>query len=243
VSGGGVDVGIGGAEGGGGASGGGDGSGGGNHVDVGDGTEGSGTGSGGVGFFPPEIPCPDRDMCSVLSPYPPADEAPEVEAATPVVTIRDVAHLVPAQGNAGMEPSGWTVIGLPTNFFADVSPNVVSTTLLGTTADVRFTPVSFVWDHGDGSTLTSSIGGATWADLRVPEFSTTATSHVYKAPGDYTVTLTVLYSAEYRIGGGDWRALAGTVPSTAPPITATAKQAKTVLVPGECALRTVSPGC
>ncbi|WP_157412116.1 PKD domain-containing protein [Agreia sp. Leaf283] len=159
------------------------------------------------------------------------------------MTTREIAHLVPGTAGQGMEPNGWMVVGLPTNFYADAAPSVVSTTLLGSPAEVRFTPVSFTWDHGDGTSTTSVTGGASWASLGVAEFSETATSHVYERPGDYTITLTILYAAEYRIGGGEWRALAGTVPSTAPPITASAKAAKTVLVADDCGRRRISPGC
>jgi hypothetical protein len=169
-------------------------------------------------------------------------EAP-TPTTTPVVTTREVAHLVPAVGTLGMEPKGWMVVGLPTNFYADAAPSVVSTTLLGSPAEVRFTPVSYVWDHGDGSVTTSVSGGATWAALGLAEFSETSTSHTYDRPGEYTISLTIQHSAEYRIGGGAWRSLAGTVPSTSLPITASAKTAKTVLVADDCGRLRPSPGC
>jgi hypothetical protein len=180
------------------------------------------------------------ELCSTQRRVLPGRDAP---TTTPVVTTREVAHLVPEVGTQGMEPGGWMVVGLPTNFYADAAPSVVTTTLLGSPAEVRFTPVSFVWDHGDGSTTTSREGGAPWAALGLAEFSETTTSHVYDEPGDYTITLTISYTAEYRIGTGEWRGLAGTVPSTAPPLTASAKDAKTVLVADDCGRRRVSPGC
>jgi PKD repeat protein len=162
---------------------------------------------------------------------------------TPVVTAGEIAHLVPETGGQGMEPKGWMVVGLPTNFFADTSSSIVSTTLLGRPADVRFTPATFTWNYGDGSTTTSTTGGATWSALGLAEFSETTTSHVYDQPGEYTISLTVFYSAEYRIDGGEWRPLAGTVPSTSPPMVGSAKAAKTVLVADDCVRRRPSPGC
>lgn len=233
VSGGGVDVGVGSTEGGGGSAG--DGGGGGGEA------EGGGS-PGGSGDDGAEVPCvaSSVELCSEMRRVIPNRDAP---TTTPAVTTREVAHLVPGVGTQGMEPKGWMVVGLPTNFYADATSSIVSTTLLGSPADVRFTPVSFTWDHGDGSTTTSTSGGETWAALGVAEFSETATSHVYESPGDYTISLTVLYSAEYRIGGGEWRGLAGTVPSTSPPMTASAKSAKTVLVADDCGRRRVSPGC
>lgn len=238
VSGGGVDVGLGSTDGGGSGSGGGPGDGG------GDGSaEGGSGGSDGSGEGAVEEPCASTNvvLCSEMRRIAPDERTPRT--TTPVVTTREIAHLVPGAAGRGMEPNGWMVVGLPTNFYADAAPSVVSTTLLGSPAEVRFTPVSFTWDHGDGTSTTSATGGARWASLGVAEFSETATSHVYDQPGDYTITLTILYAAEYRIGGGEWRALAGTVPSTAPPITASAKAAKTVLVADDCGRRRISPGC
>ncbi|SMG34511.1 hypothetical protein SAMN06296010_1946 [Agreia pratensis] len=220
VSGGGVDVGVGNnvVGGGGGESGG--------------GVGGSGSAEGGV-----EAPCiaTSVELCN--------EQRLEASAPGPAVTTREIAHLVPGVSVQGMEPRGFMVVGLPTNFYADAQPSTVSTTLLGTPAEVRFTPVSFTWDNGDGSTTTSGSGGATWAALGLDEFSETETSHVFDRAGDYTISLTILYSAEYRIGGGAWRPLAGTVPSTSPPLTASAKAAKTVLVADDCGRRRISPGC
>jgi len=234
VSGGGVDVEVGSSQGGGGGSG---------EESSGSGGRDSGGGSEESGGGAIEEPCASTNvtLCSEMRRLAPDD--PEVRTTTPVVTTREIAHLVPGVAGQGMEPNGWMVVGLPTNFYADAAPSVVSTTLLGSAAEVRFTPVSFTWDHGDGASTTSATGGATWASLSVAEFSETETSHVYDQPGDYTITLTIQYSAEYRIGGGEWRALAGTVPSTSPPITASAKAAKTVLVADDCGRRRVSPGC
>ena len=229
VSGGGVDLGVGSTHGGGGGQG-----------QGGDGDSAGGSESGGGADGAVEVPClaASVELCAeqrrVLA------DAP---TAAPTVTTREVAHLVPAVGMQGMEPKGWMVVGLPTNFFADVTPSVVSTTLLGTPAEVRFTPVSFTWQYGDGSSTTSATGGATWAALGVAEFSETATSHIYDRPGEYSISLTILYSAEYRIGVGNWLPLAGTVPSTSPPLTASAKAAKTVLVADDCGRRRASPGC
>jgi hypothetical protein len=241
VSGGGVDLGVESSQGGGGSGGGGE-QGAGDGGDSGEESVGGG-GSGGSGGAPAEPQCTPRSLvlCAEMRRViPDVVEAPTI---TPVVTTREVAHLVPGVGTQGMEPKGWMVVGLPTNFYAEVSPSIVSTTLLGSAAEVRFTPTSFVWDHGDGSTFSSASGGATWAALGLAEFSETSTSHVYRRPGEYTISLTVQYSAEYRIGGGPWLTLPGTVPSISPPISASAKTAKTMLVADDCRRPRPSPGC
>ena len=56
-------------------------------------------------------------------------------------------------------------------------------TLLGQPASVRFTPVAFHWNYGDGKAATRSTKGATWEALGIPEFGRTPTSHVYERGG------------------------------------------------------------
>ncbi len=47
------------------------------------------------------------------------------------VTIRDVRHFPVRVGTALMEPGGWTVVQLPTNFYAHAPVHEVSGQLLG----------------------------------------------------------------------------------------------------------------
>ena len=104
---------------------------------------------------------------------------PEEPAAPVVVTLRDIASFRPAAPDNGMEPGGWAIEGLPANFVAGASVQVVSGTLLGQPADVRFTPVGYRWTHSDGAVVEADGPGATWAALGQREFTATATSHVY----------------------------------------------------------------
>ena len=98
--------------------------------------------------------------------------APPEEAAAPVVvTLRDIASFRPAAPDNGMEPGGWAIEGLPANFVAGASVQVVSGTLLGQPADVRFTPVGYRWTHSDGAVVEGGGPGATWAALGQREFS------------------------------------------------------------------------
>lgn len=162
---------------------------------------------------------------------------------TQPVTWTDIATFTPTHGDAGMEPNGWTVIGLPTNFFASSAPHVQDGTLLGRAASVRFTPVSFHWDYGDGSSATLGSAGASWTDLGVGEFGETPTSHVFQSSGNYTVTLTVEFAAEYQLADLPWTPIAGTIDIPAAPLTLTADTANTVLVGRECTANPRGPGC
>jgi hypothetical protein len=160
-----------------------------------------------------------------------------------VVTLRDIASFRPATPGNGMEPGGWAVVGLPANFVAAASVEVVSGTLLGQPADVRFTPVGYRWSHSDGGIVESGTPGATWAALGQREFSTTATSHVYAAPGEYTAALEVVLRADYRFAGSAWRSITGTLEVAGPPQRVLVGEFDTVLTRGDCNTDPSGPGC
>ncbi len=142
-----------------------------------------------------------------------------------------------------MEPDGWTVAGLDTNFYAITDPHVVNGTLLGRPADVRFTPVAFHWTYGDGTGATKPTKGGTWAALGTEEFDPTPTSHVYEQLGDYTITLSITFAAEYRFAGGAWRPVVGTITLPANDLYLRVGTAQTVLVEHDCIQNPGGPGC
>jgi len=169
--------------------------------------------------------------------------AAEGATATGPVTISDIATFRPQQPTAGMQPNQWMIVGLDTNFYANASAHVVDGTLFGGTAQVRFTPIAYNWNYGDNSSATLGTAGTTWAKYKIAEFDPTPTSHVYDEPGNYTITLTVTYAAEYRVAGSGWRNVVGTLTIAAPPLTATAGHATTVLVDKDCNANPTGIGC
>jgi len=161
----------------------------------------------------------------------------------PTVTVRDIATFVPTPGRQQMEPDGWAVAGLDTNFYALTDPHVVNGTLLGRSADVRFTPMSYHWAYGDGTAATKATKGGTWRALGIAEFDPTPTSHVYERLGDYTITLSIVFAAEYRFAGGPWRPVVGTITLPANDLHLRVGSAKTVLVEHDCLAAPTGPGC
>lgn len=189
----------------------------------------------------PENCSPLNAQLCATPPTTPAD--PATPAPAVVVTLRDIASFVPAKPSNDMEPGGWAVEDLPANFVAGASVQVVSGTLLGQPADVRFTPVGYRWRHSDGVVVESGVPGMTWAALGQREFTATGTSHVYAESGEYTVAVEVVLRAEYRFAGSAWRSIAGTLAVAGDQQRVLVGDFDTVLTDGDCNANPAGPGC
>lgn len=208
------------------------------------GVPGNGTGSGqpGAGGSGTGQPAP---------PPGPQPGTPEYEylhrndgwTVTSPVTLADLVNFKPSPGVDHMEPNGWMIVGLDTNFYAVVGSQVKTGLLLGQQASVRFTPVRYRWSYGDGHGANLASKGGTWASQGLREFDRTPTSHVYARAGTYSIDLSIDFSAEYRYAGGEWIPVAGIINVPANRLTATAGAAKTVLVERDCTVPPLGPGC
>jgi hypothetical protein len=161
----------------------------------------------------------------------------------PAVTLTDIATFHATPGTQRMEPDGWTVPGLETNFYALTRTHVVTGTLLGRPAAVRFTPVGFHWDYGDGARVTRGTAGGSWASRGQHEFEHTPTSHRYTRDGDYTIRLVIDFAAEYRFDGSVFHPISGVIPLRANDLRITVQGATTVLVERDCEVDPTGPGC
>lgn len=193
---------------------------------------GSGGSGGGSNDGPDECPVVVNGQCVGTSP--PKD-------GTAPTSISDLESFRPRTPTQFVEPSGWSVRRIPTNFWTVVSAHTVSGELLGNPAEVRFTPVLLRRYFGDGERRTSAMTGAPWRDLGQAPWTRTSTSHAYDSEGRYRVRLLVWYSAAYRFGSQDWVPLAGEVAVWANELTLTVLSADLVLVDRSC--EETSPGC
>ncbi|MCA1942184.1 MAG: hypothetical protein LDL15_01065 [Yonghaparkia sp.] len=208
------------------------------------GSGGSAPGGGnGAGSPLPPMPCEEvfAGLCYGEGQDKPGDGT--ASPSIPPLTLSDVAAFRPQAPRQSMQPDGWMVVGLPTNIYARTGTHIVSGTLLGSPADVRFTPVGYRWRYGDSSAARLATPGATWQALGLREFDATPTSHVYRAPGTYVIELDVEFTAEYRFAGGAWWALSGVLVVPANDLVAVAGSAVTVLVDRDCATAPHGPGC
>ena len=184
-----------------------------------------GGGRGGGAVTPP--PPPLRDGYSITAP----------------ITLADLVNFTPVAGIDHMEPDGWMVVGLNTNFYATVESGVQTGLLLDLPASVRFTAERYRWSYGDGGSATRSTRGSSWEASGVGEFDRTTTSHIFRAAGTYFIDLTIDYHAEYQYAGGPWVSISGTIPVAANRLVAAAGAANTVLVGYDCAQHPSGPGC
>ena len=183
----------------------------------------------------PFASCYDPASTTCLRPIPATVTSP--------LTLADIAAFRPIPPVDHMQPSGWTIAGLDTNFYATGGTHVRDGQLLGQPASVRFTPVSWHWAYGDGTYATRGQPGSTWAAQSIPEFDPTPTSHVYATYGTYVIDLDVDYTAEYRYAGGPWIPIAGTLTIPANRLQITVGSAKTVLMNRDCVANPGGPGC
>jgi hypothetical protein len=210
----------------------------GHEVTIGGEVDVPGKGAGDPGSGEGADPSPDP------APPGPTVDRPDYTVTMPV-TLSDLATFRPDPGTDHMQPDGWMIVGLSTNFYAHVTRQVKTGMLLGEPASVRFTPVRYAWTYGDGASRTASTPGGTWKSLGLHEFDPTATSHVYRDPGRYSIDLTIGFAPEYRYADGtEWIPVAGLVWVPANRLVAVAASgAKTVLVEDECTINPFGPGC
>jgi hypothetical protein len=158
-------------------------------------------------------------------------------------TLSDLISFRPTPGVDHMEPNGWFIQGLDANFYSTGGSSVQSGTLLGFPARVRFTPVAWTWDYGDGKTATRSTQGGTWRAQHIREFDPTTTSHVYTKRGTYWIDLTLTYRAEFTFGTSGWATIDGYLHLPANRLRATVGDAKTVLFNENCQQNPSGAGC
>ena len=186
---------------------------------------------------------PRGNRCFGIVPRPGVPAA--ASAATPAVTLRDIASFRPAPGVQQMEPNGWVVPGLDANFYAIVSQQLVDGTLLGQPATVRFTPVSYHWNYGDGTAAIRSTKGGTWAPhglarLRPqPHQSRVRDRGRVRHPSHHRLPSRVPFGAS----DGFVPIAGGTISLPANDLHVTVTGAKTVLVEHDCVANPAGPGC
>ncbi|QIG41566.1 hypothetical protein G5V58_01175 [Nocardioides anomalus] len=100
-------------------------------------------------------------------------------------------------------PNGRTLVNFDTNFFTTTQPFDTAVTLLGQRVDLHITPAHFTWQFGDGESSATTEPGAPFPALDV--------THAYRKKGHVAPSVDTTYTAQFRVNGGPWRDVPGTV--------------------------------
>jgi hypothetical protein len=117
------------------------------------------------------------------------------------VIVREFQRRPVEAGVLTVQPSPHTLIRAHTNFYVKSREQVFDFELLGQDVRIVATPTEYTWHYGDGtshgpvSDPGAPINAESWGEQ-------TATSHAYQETGDYSVSVTVHYSGEYSVNGG-----------------------------------------
>jgi len=107
-------------------------------------------------------------------------------------------------------PNGRTLVNFDTNFFTATREFDRTVTLLGQRVELHIVPSAFGWNFGDGESLTTAEPGSPYPDLDV--------TPRYLRKGPVAPSVDTTYTAQFRVNGGPWRAVPGSVTVAGAPV-------------------------
>ena len=115
------------------------------------------------------------------------------KVVTTALSLSDqITRLLPGS-NILYQPSKDAVTGIPVYFWSDTNTVFqVATAILGVGVNVLMSP-SFLWNFGDGTTLSTSSAGGPYPDATI--------THTYKSPGIYSVNLAISWAGSWAAQG------------------------------------------
>ncbi len=119
-------------------------------------------------------------------------------------------------------PNGRTLVNFATNFYTETEPFTRTIRLLGQQVDLRIRPSAFGWRFGDGERVTTSEPGSPYPRLKI--------THRYQDRGAVRPSVDTTYSADWRVGGGPWQPVSGTVTIPGAPVALDVVEASPTLV-------------
>jgi hypothetical protein len=138
----------------------------------------------------------------------PDDNPPQV---TPGVVAAAFARIpLPSSALEVQPPNGRTLVNFDTNFYTETRAFDRTVTLLGQRVDLHIVPSAFGWRFGDGESLTTDQPGAAYPDLQV--------THRYLRKGRVSPSVDTTYTATFRVNGGRWRDVPGSVTIAGAPV-------------------------
>ena len=100
-------------------------------------------------------------------------------------------------------PNGRTLVNFATNFYTEREEFTRRVQLLGQRVQLRITPAQFTWHFDDGESTTTTSPGAPYPKLEI--------THDYLRKGGVSPRVDTTYTAVFRVGGGGWQPVPGSV--------------------------------
>jgi hypothetical protein len=126
---------------------------------------------------------------------------PVVTPGLVLAAFRRIA--LPASELVVQPPGGRTLVNFETNFYTDNGEFTRTVSLLGQRVELRIWPSAFGWRFGDGDTKQTAEAGSPYPDLEI--------THRYLSKGQVSPSVDTTYAAQFRVNGGPWRDVDGTV--------------------------------
>ncbi|GCD91452.1 hypothetical protein NLS1_34580 [Nocardioides sp. LS1] len=118
--------------------------------------------------------------------------------------------------------NGRTLVNFDTNFYTEQGAFDRTVRLLGQRVDLHIWPSQYHWVFDDGRSLSSTSPGAPYPHLDI--------THRYTRKGKLAPSVDTTYAARYRVNGGPWRDVTGTVTIPGSPVPLEVTTASPVLV-------------
>ena len=150
--------------------------------------------------------------------------------------VRDQAERLLPHPGIGIAPPGHvTLVNIETVFWVGTPPQrtLGTVTLLGQQVDLRAHVDRVTWSFGDGGSATTTGPGRAYSDAhpcttkQCPGYF----GHTYSDTGTMTITADIVWTGQFRVDGGAWQTIPGTVTAAATSTTTDVKEARGVLVP------------
>jgi hypothetical protein len=148
---------------------------------------------------------------------------------------QEAEKLVPHPSIGTAPPGGTTLVNIETVLWVATGADrtLGTVTLLGHRVDIRAHVQQVAWEFGDGDTDTTSTPGRPYTSAdpcrtaQCPHYF----GHIYVHTGAVTIRAQLTWAGEFRVDGGAWQTIPGTVSAAAANTAVHVKQARGVLVP------------
>lgn len=164
----------------------------------------------------------------------------EVEPIVISVSAEDFENQPIKPASLTMDNAPHSLKNYNTNIFAQSGEQTFTEDVMGEQVEIKAIPVSYTFNYGDGTVMTTTNPGHSVAeqwDVKTP------TSHQYSTPGDYTYTVTTTFRGEFRVPGGPWQVIAGTSDRTSAPQTVQIWRVTSGNVEDSCVKNPSAYGC